>query len=1199
MLKLFYSIAAFEFKYQLKSPTFVVTSLIFFLLTFGATTADGVTIGGGIGNVFINSPFAIMQTLMIMSIFGLFICTSFVANPVLRDIDTKMDGIIYSTPITKFAYLMGRFSGAFLVAVIAFSATAWGILIGSFMPWLDPEQLGDTHLWHYIYTMLFLVIPNLLFCSAFFFSLATLTRSLIATYVGVVAFMVLYFVSLEMLSEPEWEQIGALMDPFGLSAFGDMTRYWTAFERNNNLVAIEGNMLINRLIWLAISALSLVATLKWFSFDNKPGLFSRKKKTEATEERFVPKQVQLPKVETNPGQAVYSQLWTRTKFEVRGILVSLPFWVILALGIFNVLGVSLSLEGIFGTNVYPVTRTMVTMIGGAFGLIMLIILIYYGAELVWRERQVKFNEILDATPVPNWVFFASKYIAMLVVLASMIISAALTTIGVQLAKGYSFLELDLYAEGLWYYFAVPFYLFAVLSLCVQVITRNKYFGMLILVLYIISTLVLDGLGFQHNLYIFAGRPFSPYSDMNDYGHFETAVGWFDLYWAFFSLVMVVITYGLWQRGIPEALTTRLGNIQHRLGTASRVFAGVALVGFVVTGGFIYYNTNVLNEYQNRDATEKLAAEYEKTYKQYQGMPQPRITDVKADVDIYPKKRAYQVRGTYVLENQTDQALEEVMVNLNQQLKVNKLELEGASVDRTDETYGIHFFKFDPVMQPGDKRVLSFDAEMINQGFQNNGSSTSIVYNGTFFNNFESFPSLGYNAQVEITDRHDRRSHDLPPPERMPNRDDEANHQNHYIRSDSDFVTFETTVSTIEGQTAIAPGYLQKDWVENGRHYFHYKMDAPILNFFSYLSADYTVVRDNWNDVAIEIFFHKPHDFNVDRMVDAIKKSLDYFTVNFSPYQHKQMRILEFPGYASFAQSFPNTVPYSESIGFIADLRDPNAIDYVFYVTAHEVAHQWWAHQVVGANVQGATVLSETLSQYAALMVMEKEYGRDKMRRFLKYELDQYLRARGTEVLEELPLALNENQQYIHYNKGSLAMYALRDAAGEEAINRALSRYLEDWAFKGPPYSTTQHMLTYFREELGTEHEELISDLFERITIYDLKTEEAKYRQTEDGRYEVTLEISAAKFEADGQGEETERPMQVMLDVGVFSEDPDKAEGDDHVLYLQKHEITADTKTITVTVDKEPVRAGIDPYIIMIDRNPDDNIKAITTEDEAT
>src|SRR6185295_10600068 len=197
---------------------------------------------------------------------------------------------------------------------------------------------------------------------------------------------------------------------------------------------------------------------------------------------------------------------------------------------------------------------------------------------------------------------------------------------------------------------------------------------------------------------------------------------------------------------------------------------------------------------------------------------------------------------------------------------------------------------------------------------------------------------------------------------------------------------------------------------------------------------------------------------VQRMVDGVKRSLDYFSANFSPYQHKQVRILEFPAYARFAQSFPNTIPFSESIGFIADLRDKNAIDYVFYVTAHEVGHQWWAHQVVGAQVKGTTMVTETMAQYSALMVMEKEYGPDKMRKFLQHELNGYLRGRGGELVAEMPLMLVEDQPYVHYRKGSLVMYALRDYIGEDKLNGAIRNVIASWAFKGPPYVRTSEMV---------------------------------------------------------------------------------------------------------------------------------------------
>ena len=329
------------------------------------------------------------------------------------------------------------------------------------------------------------------------------------------------------------------------------------------------------------------------------------------------------------------------------------------------------------------------------------------------------------------------------------------------------------------------------------------------------------------------------------------------------------------------------------------------------------------------------------------------------------------------------------------------------------------------------------------------------------------------------------------------------------------------------------------------------------------------------------------------MIEASRKSLAYFEANFTPYQHQQVRIVEFPGYSSFAQSFANTIPYSESIGFIADLRDKKNIDYVYYVTAHEVAHQWWAHQVIGGNVQGATVLSESLSQYSALMVMEKEYGRDKMRQFLKYELDSYLSGRGGETVDEMPLYRVENQQYIHYRKGSLVFYRLREEMGEAAVNRALKKFLQDKGFQQPPYTTSAELLTYLRAEATPAQGTLITDLFEKISFYDNRVETATAKKRADGKYEVTLELHADKRYANGKGKETSGKLDDWIDVGVFGRAESGEEADQPVLYMERVHVTSAKPKLTVVVDQLPYEAGFDPYNKLIDRVSADNRKRVS------
>jgi ABC-2 type transport system permease protein len=614
---------------------------------------------------------------------------------------------------------------------------------------------------------------------------------------------------------------------------------------------------------------------------------------------------------------------------------------------------------------------------------------------------------------------------------------------------------------------------------------------------------------------------------------------------------------------------------------------VALVAFTVVGSYIFYNTNVLNAYETTKAGEQRLAEYEKKYKQYESIAQPRITDVTADVDIYPEERRVVVRGTYALENRSGEPISQLHITLSPELTVRRLDVPG-TIELEDRSYRI--YRLNEPMQPGARFQLPFEVAIENEGFRNDRGSTAVVYNGSFFNNYEAFPTIGYVSASELQDRSKRRKYGLDPIQRMPKISDEAARQNNYISRQADWINFRTTVSTSADQIALAPGYLQKEWVENGRRYFHYEMDSPILGFWAYLSARWEVRRDQWNGVAIEVYYDSKHPYNVDRMIDGVKKSLDYFTANFGPYQHRQVRIVEFPRYARFAQAFPNTIPFSESIGFIANLKDEEAIDYVFYVTAHEVAHQWWAHQVIGANVQGATVLSETLSQYSALMVMEKEYGPEKMRRFLKYELDHYLQGRGGELVEELPLYLVENQPYIHYRKGSVVMYALRDAIGEDRLNEALRNFRDEVAFQQPPYTTSLELLAHLRKATPPDRQQLLSDLFERIVLYDIRATDVTYRQRADGRYVVLITGEGRKFESDGKGVESELELDDWIDIAVLGETQKGRKKEETVLFLEKRRLNGPQLSVEVVVDQLPVRAGFDPFNKMIDRNPDDNVK---------
>jgi ABC-2 type transport system permease protein len=1186
---MFFKIAAFELRYQLRSPVFWVGALLFFLMAFGATTSDNIQIGAR-GNVWVNAPFILLQTLGILGVFGIFVSTAFVAGAVIRDDETGFAPILRATRVRKADYVFGRFAGATVVAFTVMVAAALGILLGSFMPWLDPSRLGPTRLIDYVYALFAFVLPTLLVVSAAFFALATATRSLMWTYIGAVALLVLFVATRALLRDPAFDTAGALADPFGVVALSVVTKYWTAAERNTLLPPLSGLLLANRLIWLGVSGLLLAVAYRVFRMDGAP-LWQRRAKAVVAVAGTAPPRRPLPAARPHAARA--AQWLAMARFEAAAVFRSPAFFVLMAIGILNAWASLWFASRLYGTEVFPVTRLMVQALQDSFSVIPMIIAVFYAGELVWRDRQQRMHEIVDATVASDLVHLLPKIAAIVGVLVCAGALSVVTAMAVQALKGWTRFEPGHYL--LWYLLpqTLSATLLAVLAVIVQTLVPHKMIGWAVMLAWVVSTLVLTSLGFEHNLYQYAGAPSIPLSDMNGQGHYWVAAAWFQAYWGAFALVLVVLAWGLRRRGAESALRVRLMRLPQRLrGPAGRWLAagGLAWAGL---GGWIYYNTNVVNEHVTRPEREALLGRYETALLPFETLPQPTITDVTLKVELFPRQRRAATTGSYRIENRTGAPVHQLHLRWVRPLKMLRLDVPGATLEKAWADFDYRIYRFDVPLQPGQSRTIAFATELHDPAFRNDSSQRRLVDNGTFINNIEVAPLIGMNRQQLLQDRSQRRKQGLQPELRMAPLDDPAASAHHYLRNDSDWVNATITLVTDADQTPVAPGVTVSDTTADGRRTLVTRTEAPIHNGFSMQSARYAVKRQDHKGVMLSVYHQPGHEFNVQRMLDAMAASIDLFQSAFSPYQFKQARILEFPAYETFAQAFAGTIPYSEGIGFLLKLQGEDKIDMVTYVTAHEVAHQWWAHQVVGADRQGSTMLSETFAQYSALLVMEQLYGKERVRKFLKYELDRYLRARGGELIEELPLARVENQPYIHYQKGTLAMVWLREVVGTKVVNRALQRFIEAYAFKAAPYPSTRDFLRLLREEAGPQHDALITDLFERITLVDAKATAARATKRADGRWDLTLAVEARKLVADGKGKETEEALDEPFDIGVFSAEPGKAGfGAADVLLFERRRIKTGRQVLQLVLDREPRWAGIDPYNKRIDRNSDDNLLAV-------
>jgi ABC-2 type transport system permease protein len=1192
-------IARFEFRYLLRNPLVWLTAAGTFALLFIGMSVEGFELGSE-GGLLENAAYATLRNYLMLSLAFMFVTTSFVANVIIRDDETGFGPIIRSTRITKLDYVAGRFLGAFAVAAMLTLFAPLGIVVGTMAPWADPAQFGPNRLADHLFAYFVLALPNIFVHSAIFFALATITRSMMATYLGVISFVSgFFFLQDAFSSRPQLSTVIGIADPFASRTLQSVTRYWTIAERNTMLPELSGLLLYNRLFWLAIAVIFLVLAYSVFRFADQGMSKRERKKQKLVEAAGDPLTIgatatagSLPAPRHNRA-ALRALLWLRTKFEMKQVFVHPAFPVLMAWGMYVTIFVLLTQRYPDWMPEYPTTLSLIPEIEDAFHVIPLVVAIYYAGELVWRERDRRVHELIDASPLPNWAYVVPKTAALGLVFLSMLLCNVLASVILQLSLGFTNVELGKYV--LWYVLPASFdsMLLAALAIFIQSLSPHKAVGWGIMTLFLIWKEINKTI--NHNLLLFGGTPDVPLSDLNGAGTFWIGAWTFRLYWGALAVLMLVAAHLLWRRGTEIRLMPRLARAPRRLAGGAGVVATAAFLTFVGTGAYAYYNTNVLNEYRTKEAGDEDAAEYERRFGKYRGLPRPTLEELTLDIDLYPSERRAVVRGGYLLRNREQEPIRDIHVRMSDEedvLDLTTVTMEGARPILNDTEFDYQIHRLDRPMQPGEERLLKFEAHRQDRGFRNEIPSTEIVANGTFLSNYKVMPIIGMDNSGLHQDPELRRKYGLPGLILPPKLEDVSATYRHsfgtgWIRRSV------ITVSTDAEQTPIAPGKRVSDSTNGGRRTARFVTTAPIRPRFSVQSARYAEKHRRYRGIDFAVYYHPQHAWNVDRMLDAMQASLDIYQANYGPYQFDHFRIVEFPAYHGFAQAFAGTIPFSESVGFIADYTKPDTLDYVTGITAHEFAHMWWPNQILPAETEGYTVLVETLAQYSAHMVIKKLRGEDQMRRYLQFELDRYLQGRAW-AEEEPTLARTLGQDYLAYRKGAVAMYLLQKRLGEEAVNRALRNFLDRYRFRWTPFPRTLELIAALRAEAKTaEHQALITDLFERITLYDLEVAQPTVTRRADGKWDVTVPVNAKKLYADSKGAETETPLNERIEVGLFTAEPGiDAFDKSHVVLMERRPIRSGSQVLKFVTDKKPLYAGVDPYNFYIDRDSADNVAAV-------
>jgi ABC-type transport system involved in multi-copper enzyme maturation permease subunit len=1186
-----FQIARFEFQNRLRQPVIYLYFLVILVCSLGAVD---LIFEGRLGQVKTNAPYVVAISMGIFSAFFMLIISLVMGEAILRDYRHGMVSLLFTKPIKKRDYLFGRFLGSWLIVVLIFMSMPLGMILGESMPWREASSLLPFASGVYFRPFFFLVVPTLFMGGAVFYITGALTKKLLVVYTQGILFFIVYLIAMIASRDsldPFW---GSLLDPFTFETINNLTKFQSPEERNSFALPFAGILLGNRILWTSIGLLVLVAGYKRFNL-NLTGS-SRSSQKVATAEVVdevvnADKEVTLFSAPVATWATWLRQLVYITWFYCQSVLKEVSFWAIVVCAASIIFVNGISLGSVHGVGSFPATYLVIEELQELAIPFFLIIMVFFTGELIWKERSLKADLLLDAYPTALGLKPIGKYFGLLIIYALLILVLIGSGMLFQLLAGYTNLNPSLYLTG---FFGATFkllVLFTAASFFIHALTNRKAVGFLGTLVFAILSILPYPIGFHHPLLRFGSGELGTYSEMNGFSQLTESFTALTVYWLAVAAILLLGSILLLAKGQQTSLWKRLTAVKHRLSRPMVIglLSTTLLMG--VSGGHFFRQMNVLNTYQSPAEKDALRVEYEQTLKQYEHLPQPEIVAVNLKTELYPSTRAYTIEGYYVLKNKTSAPISNIHVQEypDDRVKLEHLDLSVANTpDTAHQRFGHCIYVLAKKMLPGDSLKLTFRQTFTAQRYGMR-EATNIVENGTFFNN-DQLPSLGYNRQIELSEEDDRATYGLPERPRKPAQDDAFALRQSNTGTDAHLVRFEMIVGTEKDQTAIAPGDLIDDWTEADRRYFHYRMPSPMLHFYAVVSARYDISREQWfspdgGHVDLEVYYHPGHEHNVARMQRALQASLDYHAEAFSPYAYHQVRIMEFPRYRKLAQSFPGTIPTSEGMGFMLELDDDSAVDMASFVVAHELAHQWWGMQVQAADVEGRHFILESLAQYSALMVLRRLHSPEQVHKFLERENRLYLQARAASLVRERPLNVVQGQKYIYYKKGAINLYALQEYISEDSLNLALRRFVRDWSLPANKpasdrYATTDDLLAYFREVTPDSLQYLITDLFETVTLADNEIIDGSFTATGTDSFRVKLNVETHKFRVDGDGLSIPVPANDWIEVGVYGHD---RRGGDSLLYLEKHLFLGLETTLNIDVSGKPVSAKIDPAGLLIDR----------------
>ncbi|WP_246035876.1 M1 family aminopeptidase [Winogradskyella algicola] len=1054
------AILQFQLKHSGNRYVLGLTSVI--LLVIGWFCGYKFNLSAGEG-IYLNSPYTIGFMMALLSLSMIFLAILFALEILFKEWDTKFDIMLFSYPISLKHYLIGKFSGFTLKTFLSFLILIIGFVIGQNIRTGSEMQFGFS-LWSYLYPFLIFGVLNCFFVCSVLFMIAYKTRKKLLVVIGGLLLYVLYMVLLVFSNSPfmagsipqsiEVQQLSSLLDPFGTSAYFFEARDLSVTEKNQLIVPLKGFLAINRIVYVVLSLLFLVISYRFYVFNKTKS----KKESKRKQHKVKAAIVRLAKVKTpvlNFGfKSELNSIISFTKVDLIYLFKSVTIVAVSMLLVFFV-GMEMYSDidkGIRLPNYYASSGLLATSISQSFHLLGAFVLVYFINDMYWRSSSANFYLIEDSA-----FFSKAKLKGHLMSLAMLLV--LLTTLLIVLALvfqiGYGYSQIDWLAYfGVIIFNTIPLFLFGTSLLLINSIINSKYvaLGVSILAVVVFTTPLINMLLPYPLLHIFSGFK-GVFSDLNGYG-------------AYLSAFVNRSLFGICLLGLLWIFNSYLKSKQW---IKIKTFIVIIFLALSIFTGF-----NFMKGYtpKNEDAQLVEAVNYEKSFRHYQNLTQPTITDVDTKIDLHPSENAYEIQGKYRIQNLSDEPIHMILLNFHSDLKIEHATLR---IQNKEISIGklVSEIELNKPLLPSDTAILKFNLSYKWYAVNGHQSFNAIVNNGSFMRISNYYPSLGYRSDNEIEDEQKREAYELGNPTTLKKLEAPEVFEN-------DFINLDLVVSTESNQTPIGIGNTIKTWTENDRTFKQYKADGIPFRF-AVASANYQKQSRTHRNIEIEVLYHDLHFENVDRLLKNAIMSLDYCIDNFNVYPFEKISFVEVSSFTSgfAATAYPATIFMTENMIFHANIDSDPSKDVINELAGHELSHIWWGNSQINPDErEGASMLTESLAMYTEMMIYKKLYGKERMMERVQIHQQIYYNEKGlygNPPLYKVPYGAT----HIAYSKGAIAMVELSELIGEDKVNQALRSFLAN--NKYPKKPTSLDLLEEFYKVVPNEDIKLkIDDLFKEV-----------------------------------------------------------------------------------------------------------------------